>query len=122
LCLLAVITTTCSRPANTSKAFSLRRSLSVGASGHFCLVAKKLRHGPGRHEIAVAAKEIEFEMPRPGQRLPIAADVIRQVSVVSARNLQRYGEAISERFGTRALNNQSSWKIPDRASGPWPAI
>jgi geranylgeranyl reductase family protein len=43
----------------------------------------------------------------------IAADVIRQVSDVSARNLERYGEAISERFGTRALNDQSSWQIPD---------
>jgi flavin-dependent dehydrogenase len=43
----------------------------------------------------------------------IAADVIRQVSDVSARNLERYGEAISERFGTRALNDQSGWQIPD---------
>ena len=43
----------------------------------------------------------------------IAADVIRQVSDVSARNLERYGEAISERFGTRALNDQFSWQIPD---------
>lgn len=36
--------------------------LLVGAGGHFCPVARWLGDGPGRHETAVAAKEVEFMM------------------------------------------------------------
>ncbi len=36
--------------------------LLVGAGGHFCPVARELGDGPGRHEMVVAAKEVEFEM------------------------------------------------------------
>lgn len=39
-----------------------RAPLLVGAGGHFCPVAKKLGDGPGKHELVVAAKEVEFEM------------------------------------------------------------
>ena len=39
-----------------------RAPLLVGAGGHFCPVARHLGEGPGKHETAVAAKEIEFEM------------------------------------------------------------
>ncbi len=34
----------------------------VGAGGHFCPVAARLGEGPGGHEQAVTAKEVEFEM------------------------------------------------------------
>ena len=34
----------------------------VGAGGHFCPVAAQLGDGPGGHESAVTAKEVEFEM------------------------------------------------------------
>jgi menaquinone-9 beta-reductase len=34
----------------------------VGAGGHFCPVAAQLGDGPGSHERAVTAKEVEFEM------------------------------------------------------------
>ncbi|AJD49099.1 geranylgeranyl reductase [Isoalcanivorax pacificus W11-5] len=34
----------------------------VGAGGHFCPVARWLGDGPGRHEVAVAAKEVEFHL------------------------------------------------------------
>lgn len=36
--------------------------LVVGAGGHFCPVAATIGKGPGKHETAVAAKEVEFEM------------------------------------------------------------
>lgn len=36
--------------------------LVVGAGGHFCPIASQIGAGPGRHETAVSAKEIEFEM------------------------------------------------------------
>lgn len=39
-----------------------RTPLVVGAGGHFCPVASRLGPGPGRHELAVAAKEVEFRM------------------------------------------------------------
>lgn len=39
-----------------------RAPLLVGAGGHFCPVSRHLGDGPGKHETAVAAKEIEFEM------------------------------------------------------------
>ena len=48
----------------------------------------------------------------------MAADVIRRAPDVSARSLQVYGEAISERFGTRALNASSGWQIPDWVKMP----
>jgi menaquinone-9 beta-reductase len=34
----------------------------VGAGGHFCPVAAACGDGPGRHELAVTAKEVEFPM------------------------------------------------------------
>jgi menaquinone-9 beta-reductase len=34
----------------------------VGAGGHFCPVAAHLGPGPGSHELAITAKEVEFEM------------------------------------------------------------
>jgi menaquinone-9 beta-reductase len=34
----------------------------VGAGGHFCPVAARLGEGPGAHELAVTAKEVEFRM------------------------------------------------------------
>lgn len=48
----------------------------------------------------------------------IAAEVIRLAPAVSARCLQRYGEAISERFGTRALNDAAGWRIPNWVKTP----
>ncbi|MGO1460789.1 MAG: NAD(P)/FAD-dependent oxidoreductase [Marinobacter sp.] len=36
--------------------------LLVGAGGHFCPVARLIGDGPGSHETAVVAKEVEFEM------------------------------------------------------------
>jgi menaquinone-9 beta-reductase len=44
----------------------------VGAGGHFCPVAARLGDGPGSHELAVTAKEVEFEMT-PGQQARCAA-------------------------------------------------
>ncbi|WP_404365231.1 geranylgeranyl reductase family protein [Marinobacter sp.] len=43
----------------------------------------------------------------------MAADVIRDARDFSAGSLQTYGQAISERFGNRALNERSSWQLPD---------
>lgn len=40
----------------------------VGAGGHFCPVAAQLGDGPGSHELAVTAKEVEFEMTPEQQR------------------------------------------------------
>ncbi|WP_166257337.1 NAD(P)/FAD-dependent oxidoreductase [Marinobacter salicampi] len=48
----------------------------------------------------------------------LAAKVIREAPDASARHLQSYGEAISERFGTRALNEGSNWQIPDWVKMP----
>jgi len=39
-----------------------RAPLVVGAGGHFCPVAARLGMGPGKHERAITAKEVEFEM------------------------------------------------------------
>ena len=39
-----------------------RAPLVVGAGGHFCPVAARLGMGPGKHENAITAKEVEFEM------------------------------------------------------------
>lgn len=40
----------------------IRAPLVVGAGGHFCPVASRMGQGPGSHELAVTAKEIEFQM------------------------------------------------------------
>lgn len=40
----------------------IRTPLVVGAGGHFCPIASRLSQGPGSHELAVTAKEIEFRM------------------------------------------------------------
>lgn len=39
-----------------------RAPLVVGAGGHFCPIAARLGSGPGKHENAITAKEVEFEM------------------------------------------------------------
>jgi menaquinone-9 beta-reductase len=44
----------------------------VGAGGHFCPVAAHLGEGPGSHELAVTAKEVEFRMS-PAQQQQCAA-------------------------------------------------
>ena len=41
---------------------SWRAPWLVGAGGHFCPVARLLGKGPGSHEVAVAAKEVEFHL------------------------------------------------------------
>jgi geranylgeranyl reductase family protein len=41
---------------------SIKAALVVGAGGHFCPVARFLGAKPGSGELAVAAREIEFEM------------------------------------------------------------
>ncbi len=43
----------------------------------------------------------------------LAARVIGEAEDYSVRSLQRYGAAISERFGVRALNQASGWQVPD---------
>lgn len=48
----------------------------------------------------------------------LAADVIRLAPDSSARSLQPYGEAIAERFGTRARNDASGWQMPDWVKMP----
>ncbi|MDX1587571.1 MAG: NAD(P)/FAD-dependent oxidoreductase [Oleiphilaceae bacterium] len=39
-----------------------RAPVVIGAGGHFCPVAARIGAGPGRHETAVVAKEVEFAM------------------------------------------------------------
>lgn len=41
---------------------TIRADLVVGAGGHFCPIASRLGSGPGSHELAVTAKEVEFQM------------------------------------------------------------
>lgn len=41
----------------------------IGAGGHFCPVAAHLGRGPGGHELAVTAKEIEFAMTPEQERI-----------------------------------------------------
>lgn len=48
----------------------------------------------------------------------IAANVIRRAPDFSGQSLQRYGEAIADRFGTRALNREAGWQIPDWVRNP----
>ena len=43
----------------------------------------------------------------------MAADVIVDAHEFSSAYLQKYGLAISERFGNRALNESSAWQLPD---------
>lgn len=52
-----------------------RAPLVVGAGGHFCPVAREIGKGPGRHETAVTAKEVEFEMtPEQAGSCPVSPD------------------------------------------------
>lgn len=54
---------------------SIRTPLIVGAGGHFCPVASRLGEGPGSHELAVSAKEVEFRMdPVQSQRCKVRGD------------------------------------------------
>lgn len=48
----------------------------------------------------------------------LAAQVIRRATDVSAQALQPYGEAIAERFGTRAMHRHDSWQIPHWVRNP----
>lgn len=48
----------------------------------------------------------------------LAARVIRRAPDSSARSLQAYGEAIAERFGTRALHQDEGWQIPHWLRNP----
>ncbi|MDO3721039.1 NAD(P)/FAD-dependent oxidoreductase [Marinobacter sp. chi1] len=48
----------------------------------------------------------------------MAADVIRDASDYSAASLQVYGDAIAERFGTRATDMEPVWQVPDWVKMP----
>lgn len=48
----------------------------------------------------------------------MAAEVIRGAPDNSARSLQGYGQAIADRFGTRALDDTPGWDIPDWVKKP----
>ncbi|MBZ2169169.1 NAD(P)/FAD-dependent oxidoreductase [Marinobacter sp. F4216] len=48
----------------------------------------------------------------------MAADVIRDASDYSAASLQVYGDAIAERFGTRATDMEPAWQVPDWVKMP----
>ena len=49
--------------------------LVIGAGGHFCPVAATIGEGPGSHETAVTAKEVEFEMtPEQSECCRVRAD------------------------------------------------
>ncbi|MEO9702619.1 NAD(P)/FAD-dependent oxidoreductase, partial [Marinobacter alexandrii] len=48
----------------------------------------------------------------------MAADVIRDAQDYSASSLQLYGDAIAERFGTRATELEQSWQVPDWIKTP----
>lgn len=55
---------------------NIQARLVVGAGGHFCPVARAVGAKPGRHEQAVAAQEIEFEMtPEQASECQIDAQV-----------------------------------------------
>ena len=55
---------------------NIQARLVVGAGGHFCPVARAVGAKPGRHEQAVAAQEIEFEMtPEQARECQIDAQV-----------------------------------------------
>lgn len=54
----------------------LRAPLVIGAGGHFCPVARHLGARPGSAELAITAKEIEFEMtPEEAHSCDIRAEV-----------------------------------------------
>jgi len=48
----------------------------------------------------------------------MAADVIRDAADYSASSLQVYGDAITERFGTRAADADQGWQVPDWVKMP----
>ncbi|MBO6850217.1 MAG: NAD(P)/FAD-dependent oxidoreductase [Marinobacter sp.] len=48
----------------------------------------------------------------------IAARVIREAGDNSAQALQAYGEAIAERFGTRATDADQGWQVPEWVKAP----
>ena len=48
----------------------------------------------------------------------MAADVIRDAQDYSASSLQLYGDAIAERFGTRAAELEQGWQVPDWIKTP----
>ncbi|MDX1757943.1 MAG: NAD(P)/FAD-dependent oxidoreductase [Marinobacter sp.] len=48
----------------------------------------------------------------------LAAGVIRRATDSSAQSLQQYGEAIAERFGTRAMHRDDGWHIPEWLKSP----
>lgn len=48
----------------------------------------------------------------------IAAQVIREAGDNSAQALQTYGEAIAERFGTRATEADQGWQVPEWVKSP----
>ncbi|WP_286220925.1 NAD(P)/FAD-dependent oxidoreductase [Marinobacter apostichopi] len=48
----------------------------------------------------------------------MAADVIRDAQDYSASSLQLYGDAIAERFGTRATELEQGWQVPDWIKTP----
>ncbi|WP_203299530.1 NAD(P)/FAD-dependent oxidoreductase [Marinobacter sediminum] len=48
----------------------------------------------------------------------MAADVIRDAQDYSASSLQLYGDAIAERFGTRATELEQAWQVPDWIKTP----
>ncbi len=48
----------------------------------------------------------------------MAAEVVRRAPDYSASSLQRYGEAVAERFGTRSLNTTGGWRVPDWVRTP----
>lgn len=42
----------------------------------------------------------------------LAAETIRRAPDMSAQSLQRYGDAIADRFGRRAMPDQDGWQMP----------
>jgi hypothetical protein len=48
----------------------------------------------------------------------LAADVIGEATDYSASSLQSYGDAIAERFGTRASEPDQGWQVPDWVKMP----
>ncbi|WP_339802302.1 NAD(P)/FAD-dependent oxidoreductase [uncultured Marinobacter sp.] len=48
----------------------------------------------------------------------LAATVIRSAENYSAKSLQPYGDAIAERFGKRARQNENGWQLPQWVKAP----
>jgi menaquinone-9 beta-reductase len=61
----------------------------VGAGGHFCPVAAHLGEGPGSHELAVTAKELEFAMSPQQQQHCVARGDTPEIWF--CRDLKGYG-------------------------------